>query len=108
MNKLLLGISILVILSACDKNKQTAGKDNATNNTAQKEETEPTQQTNNAPVTTDIDTEIVQARAVIKSFAGTLKSELQAGIKAGGPVSRVRHCLRRQPHLTMNFSLGHL
>lgn len=99
MNKLLLGISILVILSACDENKQTAGKNDAVNNTAQKEVTEPTQQTNNAPVTTNIDTEIVQARAVIRTFAGTLKGELQAGIKAGGPVTALEVCNTKAPQI---------
>lgn len=71
MNKLLLGIGILVILSACNKNKQTAGIDDVVNNTAQKGMAKSTQQAGIASVKTDINTEIVQARAVIKSFAGT-------------------------------------
>lgn len=99
MNKLPLGISILVILSACDENKQTAGKDDAVNITVQKEVTEPTQQTTNTSVTTGIDTKIIQARAVIRTFAGTLKGELQAGIKAGGPVTALEICNTKAPQI---------
>lgn len=99
MNKLLFGISILVILTACDEDKQTVDKSDIVNNAVKKEVTEPTQQTSNAPVTTDIDTEIVQARAVIKSFAGTLKGELQAGIKAGGPVAALEVCNTKAPQI---------
>ena len=99
MNKLLLGISILIILSACDENKQIVGKNDAVNYIAQKEMTESTQQINNAPVTTDIDTEIIQARSVIRTFAGTLKGELQAGIKAGGPVTALEVCNTNAPQI---------
>ena len=104
MNKLLLGISILIILSACDENKQIVGKNDAVNYIAQKEMTEPTQQINNAPVTTDIDTEINQARSVIRTFAGTLKGELQAGIKAGGPVTALEVCNTNAPQIAMKVA----
>lgn len=50
MNKLLLGIGILVILSACNENKQTAGIDDAVNNTAQKGMAKSTQQAGIASV----------------------------------------------------------
>ncbi len=99
MNKLLLGIGMLLILSACDDNKQTADKSDAANNAAQQEITESTPQTSHAPVATDIDTEVVQARAVIKTFAGTLKGELQAGIKAGGAVTALEICNTKAPQI---------
>lgn len=113
MKKLILGISILAILSACDESKQVTYKDGAAKDTtrliadknniassaAQKKVTEPTQQAINAPVITDINYEISQARAVISVFASTLKSELENGIKAGGPVKALEICNTKAPRI---------
>ena len=91
MKKLILGISILAILSACDESKQLTYKDDIAKDTTrliteksniessatQKKVAEPTQQAINALGITDIDNEIAQAKTVISAFAGTLKGELQ-------------------------------
>ena len=106
MKKLLLSISILVILSACDegkqltyqdsvvkdKTRQIADKNNIASNATQKKVTEPSQQAISAPIITDIDTEIAQAKEIISVFASTLKSELEAGVKLGGPVKALEIC----------------
>ena len=113
MKKLILGISILAILSACDESKQVTYKDSVAKDTtqlitdksnigsspAQEKVTEPTQQAITAPVIADIDTEVAQAKAVISAFAGTLKGELETEIKAGGPVKALEICNTKAPQI---------
>ena len=113
MKKLILGISILAILSACDESKQLTYKDsvakdatrliadksNIGSSATQNKVTEPTQQAVNAPVITDIDNEIAQAKEIISAFAGTLKGELETGIKAGGPVKALEICNTKAPQI---------
>tara|TARA_R110002073_G_scaffold275217_1_gene438753 strand:- start:35 stop:736 length:702 start_codon:yes stop_codon:yes gene_type:complete len=113
MKKLILGISIFAILSACDESKQLTYKDSAAkdatrliadksnigSSATQKKVTVPTQQTINSPVITDIDNEIAQARTVISVFASTLKGELETGIKAGGAVKALEICNTKAPQI---------
>jgi len=113
MKKLILGISILAILSACDEStpliykdsvakdvtRLIADKSNIGSSAIQGKVTEPTQQAINASVVTDINAEIAQAKAVISVFASTLKGELETGIKAGGPVKALEICNTKAPQI---------
>ncbi|KAA6183654.1 DUF3365 domain-containing protein [Thiohalocapsa marina] len=45
-----------------------------------------------------------QARDLIKTFAGTLQGELQAAMKAGGPVEAVSVCSDRAPAIAAELS----
>ena len=113
MKKLILGISILAILSACDESMQLTYMDRVTkdtiqliadnshieSSTIQKQVTEPGQAIN-TPAITYMDSEIAQAKAVISVFAGTLKGELEAGIKAGGPVKALEICSTKAPQIS--------
>jgi hypothetical protein len=44
--------------------------------------------------------EVAEARAIVKQFFGTLKGELQAAMKAGGPLTAVQVCNVRAPQIT--------
>ena len=45
-----------------------------------------------------------EAKALIKEFAGTLRDELQAAIKAGGPISAVTVCKDRAPAIAADLA----
>jgi hypothetical protein len=45
-----------------------------------------------------------EAKALIKEFAGTLRDELQAAIKAGGPISAVAVCKDRAPAIAADLA----
>jgi len=45
-----------------------------------------------------------EAKALIKEFAGTLKDELQAAIKAGGPISAIAVCKDRAPAIAADLA----
>lgn len=47
---------------------------------------------------------LVQAKALTQEFAGTLKSELEAGIKAGGPIAAIGLCKERAPDIAAKLS----
>lgn len=98
MKKLLLCMSILAFLSACAENKQITAEDKATATTEQQKASALKKQPDqNASINQD--EEIAQARALIKSFAGTLKGELKAGMMAGGPVNALTVCNTKAPQI---------
>jgi hypothetical protein len=45
-----------------------------------------------------------EAKALVKEFAGTLQDELQAAIKAGGPISAVAVCKDRAPTIAADLA----
>lgn len=45
-----------------------------------------------------------EAKAIIKQFATTLQGELQAAIKAGGPVNAINVCQERAPAIARDLS----
>jgi hypothetical protein len=45
-----------------------------------------------------------EAKALIKEFAGTLKGELEAAMKAGGPVSAIATCKDRAPAIAAGLA----
>jgi len=47
-----------------------------------------------------------EAKALIKEFAGTLKGELEAAMKAGGPISAVAVCKERAPTIAADLAKG--
>ena len=50
------------------------------------------------------DPRIDEARTIVKEFAGALQSELQAAMKAGGPVQAVNVCHNRAPAIAAELS----
>ena len=45
-----------------------------------------------------------EAKGIIKEFATTLQGELQAAIKAGGPVNAIQVCQKRAPAIAQSLS----
>ncbi|WP_295444997.1 DUF3365 domain-containing protein [uncultured Thiodictyon sp.] len=47
---------------------------------------------------------LAQAKALTQEFASTLRSELEAGIKAGGPIEAIGICKDRAPEIAAQIS----
>lgn len=56
---------------------------------------------------TAVDERVAEARGIVKAFGGTLKGELQAGMKAGGPVQAIDVCHTRAPQIAQELSAQH-
>ena len=54
--------------------------------------------------TDELDRRTAESRAVTMEFMQTLKGELQAAIKAGGPVNAIQVCNTRAPEIATGFS----
>jgi len=52
----------------------------------------------------DLDKRAADARKVIKEFATTLKGEMKAGMKAGGPTNAIKVCNLRATHVAIDSS----
>lgn len=52
----------------------------------------------------DVDSRVQQSRAVVKDFMGELKGELQAAMKAGGPVNAIEVCNVKAPQIAARHS----
>lgn len=50
------------------------------------------------------DPNAAQAKAIVKEFATSLKAELQAAIKEGGPVKAIAVCQKRAPAIAQELS----
>ena len=51
-----------------------------------------------------LDTHKKEAREIVNQFFGSLKGELQAALKEGGPVTAISICKLKAPRLTKEFS----
>ncbi len=60
--------------------------------------------TSNAIASEDLTSRIDASRAAVKSFMTQLKGELQAGMKAGGPVNAISVCHTKAPEITSSVS----
>jgi hypothetical protein len=47
---------------------------------------------------------VIEARELVKQFFGSLKTELQAALEEGGPVTAISICKLKAPKLTKEFS----
>ncbi|MDQ7016003.1 MAG: DUF3365 domain-containing protein [Gammaproteobacteria bacterium] len=52
----------------------------------------------------DLEKRAADARKVIKEFATTLKGEMKAGMKAGGPTKAIKVCNLRATHIAIDSS----
>ena len=50
--------------------------------------------------------DVAEARELVKQFGGTLKGELQAAMKAGGPTAAIEVCKTRAPAIAAELSGG--
>ena len=50
------------------------------------------------------DAQLAEARGLVKAFGGTLKKELQAALKAGGPEKGVEVCAVKAPQIASDLS----
>mgnify|MGYP001806400214 CR=1 FL=1 len=50
------------------------------------------------------DPNLAEAREIVKTFASQLQGELQAGLKAGGPVKAIAICAERAPAIAQEIS----
>ncbi len=55
----------------------------------------------------DIETQIMKSRMTIKTFGKTLKGELVAAMKAGGPINAIGVCNTEAPKIASKVSLDH-
>lgn len=51
-----------------------------------------------------INARVAEHRAVVKEFGGTLRQELQAAMKEGGPVNAIDICHKRAPEIAADLS----
>ena len=58
-----------------------------------------------SPITyAEMDPNVAEARGIVKQFFGTLKGELQAAMKAGGPVNAISVCNEKAPQIAKSVS----
>jgi len=57
-----------------------------------------------APTAAVANPQVEEAKALAKTFAGTLKGELEAAIKSGGPVRAIEVCKERAPAIAADIS----
>jgi len=50
------------------------------------------------------DTNLEEAKDIVKAFASDLKAELQAALNAGGPTNAIRVCKERAPAIAADYS----
>jgi len=50
--------------------------------------------------------DVAEARALVQQFGGTLKGELQAAMKSGGPTAAIEVCHTRAPEIAADLSTG--
>lgn len=60
-----------------------------------------------AEETVDAEARIASSRTVIKEFASSLKGDLQAAIKSGGPVEAIEVCSDKAPAIAASLSSAH-
>jgi hypothetical protein len=48
---------------------------------------------------------VLEARGIVKQFFGSLKDELQAALKEGGPVTAISICKLKAPKISKEFTL---
>jgi len=60
--------------------------------------------TTNIIATDPVNMNVKEARDIVNQFFGSLKSELQAAIKEGGPVTAISICKLKAPRITKEFS----
>jgi len=59
------------------------------------------------PVIAEVDPNVAQSRQIVKEFFKTLKGELVAGIKAGGPVNALDVCKTKAMSIAIEQSMKH-
>jgi len=103
MNKYVLMISLATLLAACgEKAEQAAAPAEAPK--AAEQAAAPAATPAAAPVVADKAALIEEAKAAAQAFGGTLKGELEAAMKAGGPVEAMNVCHTKAPEIAKAVS----
>jgi len=95
MNKLILISSVCILLSACGGDDK---KDNKTATTTQKPA---------ASASVDKKAAIEEAKKITKDFSTSLKTELKAAMKAGGPINALTVCNTKAMPITQEVAKKH-
>ena len=92
MNKYVVMVSLAVLLSACgEKAEKTEAPAEAPKAAEQAQQVAPTAQQAAAPAV-DQAALTEEAKSAVQALGGTLKGELEAAMKAGGPVEAMSIC----------------
>lgn len=101
MNKSLLMIGLAVLLSACGEKTEKVAEAPAEAPKAAEQATAPAQQA--AALAVDKAVLAEEAKAAVQALGSTLKGELEAAMKAGGPVEAMGICHTKAPKLPKPF-----
>jgi hypothetical protein len=104
MNKYVVMVSLAVLLSACgEKAEKTEAPAEAPKAAEQAQQVAPTAQQAAAPAV-DQAALTEEAKSAVQALGGTLKGELEAAMKAGGPVEAMSICNTRAPEIAKAVS----
>ncbi|UOG90616.1 MAG: DUF3365 domain-containing protein [Candidatus Thiothrix sulfatifontis] len=106
MNKYLVMVSLAALLSACGEKAEKAAEAPAAMPAQQTETAAATQAVPAASAAPAVDKAalVESAKGAVQSLAGTLKGELEAAMKAGGPVASMSICQERAPAIAKAVS----
>lgn len=102
MNKSLLMIGLAVLLSACGEKTEKVAEAPAEAPKAAEQATAPAQQAAAPAVDKAVLAE--EAKAAVQALGSTLKGELEAAMKAGGPVEAMGICHTKAPEIAKAVS----
>ena len=104
MNKYVVMVSLAALLTACgEKVEKTAAPAEAPKAAEQAQQATPAAQAV-APVVADKAALAEEAKAAVQALGGTLKGELEAAMKAGGPVEAMGICHTKAPEMAKAVS----
>lgn len=106
MNKYLVMVSLAALLSACGEKAEKAAEAPAAMPAQQTETAAAIQAVPAASAAPAVDKAalVESAKGAVQSLAGTLKGELEAAMKAGGPVASMSICQERAPAIAKAVS----
>lgn len=103
MNKYILLVSLATLLASCGDKVSTAEAPDSKG--AQPAPTAPATQAASAVLTpADLTMLVQEAKGATQALGGTLKGELEAAMKAGGPVEALNICHSRAPVIAQSIS----
>ena len=94
MKKLVITVGLAALLVACGDKTETTQVTTETK----------TVTTTQAPAPVDKAALVEQAKGAVQKLGGTLKGELEAAMKAGGPVEALTVCQKRAPEIAKSVS----
>ena len=92
MNKLIIASSLVLLVTACDKNSAKDGAKEVVEKTTEKVVETTKKAVEETAGMFDKKAAVLEAKTITKAFGGALKAELKKAMKAGGPVNALEVC----------------